>query len=89
MLDPFCGCGTTIEAAQKLKRPWIGIDVTYLAISLIKSRLQTAFGGAATYVMPNPSGINAHASLDVLVAHLAEVQRGATTPNIATESAAQ
>ena len=32
VLDPFCGCGTTIHAAQKLGRQWIGIDVTYLAI---------------------------------------------------------
>jgi hypothetical protein len=44
VLDPFCGCGTAIAAAQKLKRQWIGIDVTYLAISLIKSRLKSAFG---------------------------------------------
>ena len=44
ILDPFCGCGTTIAAAQKLNRLWIGIDITYLAISLIKHRLQSAFG---------------------------------------------
>jgi len=44
VLDPFCGCGTTVAAAQKLNRQWIGIDVTYLAISLIKHRLQSAFG---------------------------------------------
>ena len=36
MLDPFCGCGTTIAAAQKLGRRWIGIDITHLAISLIR-----------------------------------------------------
>lgn len=40
ILDPFCGCGTTIMAAQELKRKWIGIDITHLAISLIKSRLK-------------------------------------------------
>jgi DNA modification methylase len=39
VLDPFCGCGTTIEAAQKLERPWIGIDVTSLAINVVKHRL--------------------------------------------------
>lgn len=39
VLDPFCGCGTTIAAAAKLDRRWVGIDLTYLAISLIKSRL--------------------------------------------------
>ena len=35
VLDPFCGCGTTIAAAQKLNREWIGIDVTHLAVELI------------------------------------------------------
>lgn len=44
VLDPFCGCGTTIHAAQKLGRQWIGIDVTYIAINLIKNRLKDAFG---------------------------------------------
>jgi len=43
VLDPFCGCGTTVHAAQKLGRPWIGIDITYLAINLIKRRLTDAF----------------------------------------------
>jgi DNA modification methylase len=51
VLDPFCGCGTTIEAAQKLGRSWIGIDVTHLAISLIKVRLRDAFGDAARYTV--------------------------------------
>ena len=49
VLDPFCGCGTTIEAAQKLERKWIGIDVTHLAISLIKVRLRDAFDADARY----------------------------------------
>lgn len=40
VLDPFCGCGTTIMAAQELNRNWIGIDITHLAISLIRSRLK-------------------------------------------------
>jgi hypothetical protein len=44
VLDPFGGCGTTIHAAQKTGRQWIGIDVTYLAINLIKRRLKDAFG---------------------------------------------
>lgn len=43
VLDPFCGCGTTIAAAQKLDRKWIGIDVTHLAIALQKYRLKAAF----------------------------------------------
>ena len=44
VLDPFCGCGTTIAAAQKLGRRWIGIDVTSLATSLIKNRLLESYG---------------------------------------------
>ena len=43
VLDPFCGCGTTIAAAQKLNRNWIGIDVTHLSIALQKYRLKDAF----------------------------------------------
>lgn len=49
VLDPFCGCGTTIAAAQKLNRRWIGIDITHLAITLIKHRLWDAFGNKAAY----------------------------------------
>jgi DNA modification methylase len=49
VLDPFCGCGTTVEAAQKLGRHWIGIDITHLAISLIKVRLRDAFGDMARF----------------------------------------
>lgn len=45
VLDPFCGCGTTVHAAQKLGRQWIGIDITHLAIGLIERRLQDAFPG--------------------------------------------
>ena len=40
ILDPFCGCGTAIEAAERLKRHWIGIDVTHYAITLIEGRLE-------------------------------------------------
>ncbi len=43
VLDPFCGCGTAVVAAEKLKRQWIGIDITHLAVALMKSRLKTAF----------------------------------------------
>lgn len=45
VLDPFCGCGTTVHAAQKLGRNWIGIDVTHLAVGLIEKRLRDAFEG--------------------------------------------
>ncbi len=49
VLDPFCGCGTTIAAAQKLNRRWIGIDITTLAVSLIRYRLNDIFGSVAEY----------------------------------------
>ena len=44
VLDPFCGCGTAVAVAERLNRRWIGIDVTHLAISLMKSRLHDTFG---------------------------------------------
>jgi DNA modification methylase len=44
VLDPFCGCGTAVAVSERLDRRWIGIDVTFLAIHLIKSRLAEAFG---------------------------------------------
>jgi DNA modification methylase len=43
VLDPFCGCGTAVAVAERLNRKWIGIDITHLAISLMKHRLETAF----------------------------------------------
>jgi len=46
VLDPFCGCGTTVDAAQKLGRKWIGIDITYIAVDLIVKRLQHTYGDA-------------------------------------------
>ncbi|WP_018701385.1 site-specific DNA-methyltransferase [Amorphus coralli] len=49
VLDPFCGCGTTIEAAQKLGRRWIGIDVAYHAVRVIEERVERAFKGTAKY----------------------------------------
>jgi hypothetical protein len=55
VLDPFCGCGTTIAAAQALGRPWIGIDITHLAITLIKQRLKDSFG-IEHAVRATPSG---------------------------------
>jgi DNA modification methylase len=44
ILDPFCGCGTTVHAAEDLGRSWIGIDITHLAIALIRKRLADTFG---------------------------------------------
>lgn len=58
ILDPFCGCGTSIHASQKLKRRWIGIDVTHLAISLIEKRLRDAFPGIAFDVHGTPKDLD-------------------------------
>ncbi|MGC9319433.1 MAG: DNA methyltransferase, partial [Armatimonadota bacterium] len=44
VLDPFCGCGTTVVVAHRLGRRWIGIDITHLAVNLMKHRLQDTFG---------------------------------------------
>jgi hypothetical protein len=44
VLDPFCGCGTTVNVAERLHRRWIGIDITHLAVTLIKHRLDDTFG---------------------------------------------
>lgn len=57
VLDPFCGCGTTIHAAQNLGRRWIGIDITHLAISLIEARLHEAFPGAAFEIHGTPKDL--------------------------------
>lgn len=58
VLDPFCGCGTTIHAAQKLGRQWLGIDITHLAISLIERRLKDAFPGIAFEVHGTPKDLD-------------------------------
>lgn len=47
VLDPFCGCGTTVAVAQQMKRRWIGIDITQAAIVVIKKRLRDTFGDKA------------------------------------------
>jgi site-specific DNA-methyltransferase (adenine-specific) len=59
VLDPFCGCGTTVHAAQKLNRRWIGIDITHLAISLVKRRLIDAFPMAKFEIHGVPKDIGA------------------------------
>ncbi len=58
ILDPFCGCGTAIHAAQKLGRHWIGIDITHLAISLIEKRLNDAFPGIQYEVHGTPKDLD-------------------------------
>lgn len=59
VLDPFCGCGTTIEAAQKLRRRWVGIDITHLAINLIKQRLLHALESKGNVVSSDPGAEDA------------------------------
>jgi site-specific DNA-methyltransferase (adenine-specific) len=62
VLDPFCGCGTAVHAAQKLKRNWVGIDITHLAISLVERRLKDAFPGIKFDVHGTPKDLDgAHA----------------------------
>ena len=65
VLDPFCGCGTAIAAAERLNRNWIGIDVTHLAITLIRHRLHDSFGeDLRPYaVLGDPKDLRSAASL--------------------------
>jgi len=64
VLDPFCGCGTTVHASQKLGRRWIGIDITHLAITLMKERLKDAFGKDAKFdVIGEPTSLPDAATL--------------------------
>jgi hypothetical protein len=57
VLDPFCGCGTAVHAAEKLGRNWIGIDITNLAISLIEKRLRDAFPSISFDVEGTPKDL--------------------------------
>jgi len=59
ILDPFCGCGTAIAAAQRLGRRWIGIDITHLSIALQKYRLEQMFTGITFKVVGEPEDIGA------------------------------
>lgn len=51
VLDPFCGCGTTVHAAQELDRRWIGIDVAHYAVGVIESRLKQEFGSKLSFTV--------------------------------------
>ena len=63
VLDPFCGCGTAVHAAQKLGRQWLGIDITHLAVSLIEKRMKDAFPGLAFTVEGRPQDL--YSALDL------------------------
>jgi len=64
VLDPFCGCGTAIDAAQHLDRRWIGIDVTHLAINLVKKRLRDRYPDVALpRVVGEPTTVDGAAEL--------------------------
>jgi len=57
VLDPFCGCGTALVAAHKLDRQWIGIDITYLSIAVMRARLKDSFGLADLEVIGQPTEV--------------------------------
>lgn len=59
ILDPFCGCGTAVAAAQKLGRRWVGIDITHLSIALQKYRLEQSFPGISFTVVGEPEDLGA------------------------------
>jgi site-specific DNA-methyltransferase (adenine-specific) len=59
VMDPFCGCGTAVAAAEKLGRSWIGIDITHLAISLIKKRLRDHFPNVEFTTVGEPESVEA------------------------------
>ena len=66
VLDPFCGCGTAVHAAQKLNRHWIGIDITHLAVSLIEKRMKDAFGESLKFeVIGTPGDLDAALDLSL------------------------
>ena len=54
VLDPFCGCGTAVDAAEKLGRRWIGIDITHLAIGMIEDRMRSGYPNARFEVIGVP-----------------------------------
>ncbi|MDD5288682.1 MAG: DNA methyltransferase [Dehalococcoidales bacterium] len=63
VLDPFCGCGTAVIAAQKLNRKWIGIDITHLAINLMRNRLKDSFPRIKFEVIGEPKDLSGASAL--------------------------
>lgn len=77
VLDPFCGCGTTLDAAQKLDRQWIGIDVTHLAVGLIERRLSERYPTAKFQVIGTPGDLEAARDLFARSPHEFQLWAGA------------
>ena len=71
VLDPFCGCGTTVAVAERLGRKWIGIDITHIAIALLKSRLHDSFGDDLSpyNVIGDPKDVESARALAVASEH--------------------
>ena len=65
VLDPFCGCGTALVASQKLDRKWIGIDITYLSIAVMKARLTDSFGLTDVEVIGQPTEVEGALAMPV------------------------
>jgi site-specific DNA-methyltransferase (adenine-specific) len=65
VLDPFCGCGTAVDASQKLGRQWIGIDITHLAVSLIEKRMKDRYPGIKFEVHGTPKDLAGAMDLSV------------------------
>lgn len=63
VLDPFCGCGTAVVAAHKLNRRWIGVDITHLAITVMKNRLRDSFPGIQFEVVGEPVDVGSARAL--------------------------
>jgi len=63
VLDPFCGCGTTLDASEKLHRNWIGIDITHIAINVIKKRLKERYPNVQFEVIGEPKDLESAISL--------------------------
>ena len=58
ILDPFCGGGTTLHAAQKIGRKWIGIDITHVAVGIVETRLKDNFKDAKYRVYGDPKSLS-------------------------------
>ena len=66
VLDAFCGCGTAVAVAQRLNRRWIGVDITHLAITLLKYRLVDTFGDDVKYeIIGEPKDVESARALAV------------------------